>query len=92
MASGAGARTKDGLRVVVRFRSRSTITMKVLDINVGGCMVEARGWSAKPGDHVSVRLPGLEAIGAQVVWNEDQRAGIAFDEPLYGPVLDTLLE
>ena len=91
MASNTASRIRDGLEVAVRYRSRSKMTMKVLDISTGGCLVEAFGWAVKPGETVSVRLPGLGSLAAQVVWNEDQRAGIAFEEPLYGPVLETLL-
>ena len=89
-ASGTG-KMKGKLSAVVRYRNRAKMEMPVLDINVGGCMLEARGWSAKPEEHVAVQLPGLGFIGAVVVWIEDQRAGLAFDEVLYGPTLENLL-
>ena len=91
MATQANSTIKDGIIAQVRYRSRSKMQMPVLDINVGGCMVDARGWAAKPDEHVMVKLPGLESLGASVVWIEDQRAGLAFDEPLYGPTLEALL-
>lgn len=90
MATQSKPRAKDGIIATVRYRSRSKMQMPVLDINIGGCMVEARGWAAKPQEHVMVKLPGLEAIGATVVWMEDQRAGLAFDDALYGPTLENL--
>lgn len=91
MTTTAKSRLRDGLSAVVRYRTRSKMTMPVLDISVGGCMVEARGWAAKPNERVSVQLPGLAFVGAIVVWIEDQRAGLAFDEVLYGPTLESLL-
>lgn len=91
MATQAKPTVKDGIIATVRYRSRSKMQMPVLDINIGGCMVEARGWAVKPDERVSVKLPGLESISATVVWMEDQRAGLAFEEALYGPTLEMLL-
>ncbi|MHA7820305.1 MAG: PilZ domain-containing protein [Erythrobacter sp.] len=87
----ANPTTKEGLCATVRYRTRSKMQLPVLDINIGGCMVEARGWSVKPQERVSIQLPGLAFISAVVIWIEDQRAGLAFDESLYGPTLESLL-
>ena len=85
------SRIRDGFEATVRYRSRSKMKMPILDLSIGGCMLEARGWAAKPNDRVSVQLPGLAFVSAVVVWIEDQRAGLAFDEALYGPTLESLL-
>ncbi|KUO56239.1 MAG: hypothetical protein APF78_12185 [Sphingomonadales bacterium BRH_c3] len=74
----------------VRYRSGLKLQLPVLDISVGGCMVDARSWSIRPGELVAVKLPGLGYQPAEVVWIEDQRAGIVFEEPLYGPTLEHL--
>ena len=74
----------------VRYRSGHKLHLPVLDISLGGCMVDARSWSIRPGEPVSVKLPGLNFQPAEVIWIEDQRAGIAFDEPLYEPTLEHL--
>jgi hypothetical protein len=74
----------------VRFRSGQKLQLPVLDISLGGCMVDARSWSIRPGEQISVRLPGLGYQSAEVVWIEDQRAGIVFEEPLYEPTLEHL--
>ncbi|MFL0355457.1 PilZ domain-containing protein [Erythrobacter sp. GH1-10] len=87
----AGSKSGTELKAVVRYRTRSKMEMPVLDLSAGGCMVSSRGWSAKPDESVSVKLPGLGFIPAKVVWIEDQRAGIAFEEALYGPTLEHLM-
>ena len=74
----------------VRYRSGQKLQLPVLDIGLGGCMVDARSWSVRAGEAVSIRLPGLAAQPAKVIWIEDQRAGIAFEELLYEPTLEHL--
>ena len=90
MSGDVAAGLKPGLEAVVRTRTRSKVTLPLLDINVGGCLVEARGWSAKPDETISIKLPGLGFIAAKVVWIEDKRAGLAFDEVLYGPTVEQM--
>lgn len=74
----------------VRYQSSRKLSLPVLDISLGGCMVDARSWSIRPGERVSVKLPTLNWQPAKLVWNEDGRAGIAFEEPLYEPTLEHL--
>lgn len=74
----------------VRYRSGQKLLLPVLDISLGGCMVDARSWSIRPGENVSIKLPSLNWQPATLVWNEDGRAGIAFEEPLYEPTLEHL--
>jgi len=74
----------------VRYQSGRKLTLPVLDISLGGCMVDARSWSIRPGEPVSVKLPSLNWQPAKLVWNEDGRAGIAFEEMLYEPTLEHL--
>lgn len=78
------------LRIKVRSRRGASAELEVLDISIGGAMVEARGWSSDIGDRVLVTLPGLSAQPAQLVWIEDGRAGIAFEQPLHETVFDRL--
>ncbi|MFZ9396471.1 MAG: PilZ domain-containing protein [Erythrobacter sp.] len=74
----------------VRYRSGQKLLLPVLDISLGGCMVDARAWSIRAGELVSIKLPSLGYQPAEVVWIEDQRAGIAFEEPLYEPTFEHL--
>ena len=76
------------LRIKVRSRRGMSADLEVLDISIGGAMVEARGWTAEPGDRVLVTLPGLSAQPAELVWIEDGRGGIAFEQPLHETVFE----
>lgn len=71
----------------VRYRSGRKMKLAVLDVSLGGCMVDARSWSIRPGEKVSIKLPGLAYQPAEVIWIEDRRAGIALEELLYEPTL-----
>ncbi|QIG54467.1 PilZ domain-containing protein [Altererythrobacter sp. BO-6] len=83
-------RFKANYTAEVRYRSGRKLVLPVLDISLGGCMVDAGAWSIRPGELLSVKLPGLGFQPAELVWIEDQRAGIVFEEPLYEPTLEHL--
>lgn len=74
----------------VRYRSGQKLKLPVLDISLGGCMVDARSWAIRPGEDIFIKLPGLASRPARVVWIEDRKAGIAFEELLYEPTLEHL--
>jgi hypothetical protein len=78
--------------MIARFRLRSgaKIELQVLDISAIGCMVDRRSWSAHAHDRVLVQLEGLGYQPAMVVWVEEERAGIAFEELLHEAVLERL--
>lgn len=79
---------KSELRIKCRSRRGVSADLVVMDLSIGGAMVEAQGWSVQPGDRVLVTLPGLSAQPAELVWIEDGRAGIAFETPLHETVFD----
>ena len=74
----------------VRYHSGRKLKLPVLDISLGGCMVDARSWSIRAGELVSVKLPSLNWQPATLIWIEDGKAGIAFEEMLYEPTLEHL--
>ena len=78
------------MKARVRLKSGSKIDLPVLDISPIGCMVDRRGWSPQPDDRVLVQLEGLGFQPAEVVWVEDDRAGIAFEQLLHEVVLEKL--
>ena len=55
-------------------------TVKLRDISANGAMVEGDRLPA-PGTDVMLRRGALELI-ATIVWTQDGRAGLEFDEPL----------
>ena len=73
-----------------RLRSGAKIDLQVLDISPIGCMVDRRSWSTQPEDRVLVQLEGLGFQPASVVWVEENRAGIAFEELMHEAVLERL--
>ncbi len=81
---------RERLRIKCRAKSGMSAELEVLDLSEGGCMVVYQGWSARIGDRVLTTLPGLAAQPGELVWIEDGKAGIAFEQPLYGPVLTHL--
>ncbi|WP_169053483.1 PilZ domain-containing protein [Alteraurantiacibacter aquimixticola] len=81
---------KQKLMVEVRVKSGGTNELEVLDIGEGGCMVDCKRWSAEPGERALVTLPGLSAQPAEIVWVEDERAGLAFETALHEAVLENL--
>jgi len=62
----------------------------VLDISAAGLMVDKRTVKMDEGDRLLVKLPGLAYRPVSVLWVEDERAGVLFEEMLYGPVLEHL--
>jgi hypothetical protein len=82
--------SKDAKSLMAKCRSSRTggvVELEVLDISPIGCMVDRRAWSARVDDRVLIKLDGLSYLPASVIWVEDERAGIMFEELLYEPVL-----
>lgn len=65
--------------------------IEILDINESGCLAKKSMMRMEDGDRVLLKLPGLEHMAAYVAWVEDGQAGLTFEQPLYGPVLEHLL-
>lgn len=63
----------------------------VRDLSATGCKVELVE-SVAARDHVVARLPGLEPLGATVIWSDERCAGLQFNRPIHPAVLDMLLE
>jgi len=82
---------KSALMVLCRAKSGSTADLQVLDISPGGCMVASAGWTAEPGERVLTTVRGIGVQPSNLVWMEDGRAGIAFEQPLHTAVYDYLL-
>ena len=79
------------LMVLCRAKSGPSADLRVLDISPGGCMVASGGWMAEPGERVLTTVRGIGVQASKLVWQEDGRAGIAFDQPLHAAVYDYLL-
>ncbi|KPL68752.1 hypothetical protein SZ64_12000 [Erythrobacter sp. SG61-1L] len=73
-----------------RTRGGGVLELPVLDISPIGCMIDRRAWSIRTDDRVLIKLEGLSYQPATVVWVEDDRAGLMFEQLLYEPILARL--
>lgn len=60
------------------------------DLSAHGCCVTMRTLCLNVGSRVIVRPAGLEGIAGVVRWIAGDRAGIEFEKPLYGPIVEHL--
>jgi hypothetical protein len=76
-----------------RCRSRSGFLDHVIitDLTPEGCRIESRALTMHPDDIVVLRPEGLEGLGGVIRWTKGQFAGLEFERPLYGPVVEHLL-
>jgi len=82
----------DAGQLKARLRTRSGTVSEVIvqDLSVGGCLVETRSLPMKVEDRVLIQLPELSYRPVSVVWMEEGQSGLAFEEPLYEPVVEHL--
>lgn len=53
-------------------------------------MIDKRLLRMKVGERILLKMQGLSYQTAHVVWVEEGEAGLAFEQPLYGPVIEHL--
>ena len=63
---------------------------KIFDISPEGCCVSTDSLFFKVGNRVVIRPEGLEGLTGVVRWISNDKAGVEFDTPVYGPVIDHL--
>ena len=78
------------MKAKIRLQTGAKIELEVLDLSPIGCLVDRRGWSARPGDRTLLQLEGLGFQPAAVLWVEDDRAGLEFEQLLHEAVLERL--
>ena len=61
------------------------------DLSTDGCGVTTGEGLLKPGQLVVVRLQSLEGLAGKVVWVKGKKAGVKFERPLYGPVVEHIV-
>lgn len=74
----------------VRTRSGFLDRVMVTDISIWGCRIESGALTMHKGDLVVVRPEGVEGLCGRICWVDGHTAGIEFDRPLYGPVVEHL--
>jgi hypothetical protein len=60
------------------------------DISAEGCCLVTRTIYFKVGSRIVIRPQGLEGVTGVVRWIAANKAGIQFDHPLYGPIIEHL--
>jgi PilZ domain-containing protein len=74
----------------LRQRGASGVTVQIMDLSTDGFRA-ATHLELYPGTDVWLRLPGLEACHARVMWSEGHYVGCAFVRPLHPAVLDMIV-
>lgn len=83
-------RVSVALSAGLRQRGASAVSVRILDLSTHGFRIDTH-LSLEIGTQVWLRLPGLEATPAHVVWVEGHCAGCAFDRPLHPAVLSMIV-
>lgn len=75
----------------LRQRGATGVTVRIVDLSTDGFRV-ATHLELAVGTDVWLRLPGLEACHARVVWAEGPSVGCAFERPLHPAVVEMIVE
>ena len=78
----AAPRQRANLMAALRQRKQPPEVIQVVDISPAGCGFRSR-WPFVAGTRVWLSLPGLETWAATIVWYEDGRGGLQFENPLH---------
>jgi hypothetical protein len=63
---------------------------EISDISSEGCCLRMRSLYFRVGARLIIRPQGLEGMPGVVRWISSDLAGVEFDRPIYGPVLEHL--
>ncbi|MDQ4086413.1 MAG: PilZ domain-containing protein [Pseudomonadota bacterium] len=74
----------------LRQRGASGVSVQIMDLSTDGFKA-ATHLELCPGTDVWLRLPGLEASHARVMWSQGHYVGCAFLRPLHPAVLDMII-
>jgi hypothetical protein len=79
--------------MAVQCRTQSGLRDKgeISDISAEGCCVRMRGILFRVGARVVLRPEGMEGLSGVVRWVGGDLAGVEFDRPIYGPVVDHIV-
>jgi hypothetical protein len=89
------SRRADRRSVVLRAQCRTQSGLRdlgsIADLTAEGCCVITNELFVRVGARVIIRPEGMEGLSGVVRWVKGNRAGVEFDSPLYGPVVDHLV-
>jgi hypothetical protein len=80
------------VRMAARCRSSTGLRDEgwLEDLSAEGCCLVTRAICFRVGARIVIRPDGLEGVTGVVRWISANRAGIEFDHPLYGPIIEHL--
>lgn len=71
-------------RTVTGMRDQAVLS----DISAEGCCITTRGILFLVGARIVIKPEGFEGLTGVIRWIDGHRAGVQFDVPLYGPIVD----
>ena len=77
--------------VSLRRLGHNSYRVKVTDLSPEGCKVDLVE-RPRIGEHMLLKLAGLEVLDAETCWIEDYVAGLRFEKPIHPAVFDLLLD
>jgi hypothetical protein len=83
-------RTALSAEVSLRRLGQNSYRVKVTDLSPEGCKVELVE-RPRIGEHMLLKLSGLEVLDAETCWVESYIAGLRFEKPIHPAVYDLLL-
>jgi hypothetical protein len=69
----------------------STSDVILSNLSVDGCGLTTAEGLLRPKQQIVIRLQSIEPLPGKVCWVRGERAGVKFDRPLYGPVVEHLV-
>jgi hypothetical protein len=76
--------------VSLRRLGQNSYRVKVTDLSPEGCKVDLVE-RPRVGEHMLLKLAGLEVLDAETCWVEGYVAGLRFEKPIHPAVVDLLL-
>lgn len=64
---------------------------RIIDLSQDGCRIELHNQVPRTNSKILVKPDGLNALEGTVRWAAGNQFGVAFDRPIYGPVLEHFL-
>ena len=83
------ARERRSISIKAYLTSSATgrLAVTITDLSETGCQV-ARSARLVEGSFITLVMPGLSAIGAQVMWGSASSIGLRFERPLHSSVVE----
>lgn len=93
MSAEPARHAHSGAQMLARIRSKGIEVpgIEVLDLSLAGCMIRTGGWTLREEQRVLVSLPNCANLPGMVLWVENGRAGLLFDQLLNEAVYEHLV-